>query len=213
MFLLFLAPVTLTIRWLRLGRFTCRRGRWWWWWWRVWWWGIRLYSSGFIQIHLICHVCYFWSLFLLDTGRCRRCHKQILLKIVNGELYPMIFKRICRILHFVIFIKILEYRYIAKLLPLNTVAHNCCISGCFKSLWRSIRGRVIVSRVNRTVLKIYVTKPYQFEPTFAIHREKKQRKKKKEVLLYYVISSKNIGWHPNSASRCWDPDLLMKFFF
>ena len=125
----------------------------------------------------------------------------------------MIFKRICRMLHFVIFIKILEYRYIAKLLPLNTVAHNCCISGCFKSLWRSIRGRVIVSRVNRTVLKIYVTKPYQFEPTFAIHREKKQRKKKKEVLLYYVISSKNIGWHTNSASWCWDPDLLMNFFF
>ena len=66
----------------------------------------------------------------------------------------MIFKCICRMLHFVIFIKILEYRYIAKLLPLNTVAHNCCISGCFKSLWRSIRGRVIVSRVNRIVLKI-----------------------------------------------------------
>ena len=32
----------------------------------------------------------------------------------------------------------------------------------------------------------------------------------KEALLYYVISSKNIRWHPNSAPRCWDPDLLTK---
>ena len=43
-----------------------------------------------------------------------------------------IFKLIFR---FVIFINILEYRYnLLQILPLNTAAHICCVSGCFKSL-------------------------------------------------------------------------------
>ena len=33
---------------------------------------------------------------------------------------------------------------ILQILPLNTAAHNCWVSGCFKSLWCSIRGREIV---------------------------------------------------------------------
>ena len=69
------------------------------------------------------------------------------------------------------------------------------------------------SGVNRTELKMYGAKPYQFEPTYLYLYplregpvQKEERNYSSSILRH--ISSKNIRWHPNSVPRCWDPDLL-----
>ena len=88
------------------------------------------------------------------------------------------------------------------------MVHICCVSGCFKSLWR-----IVYEERDGTEQSLKFMAPNHISSNWLIYREKNQHKKKKEALLYHVISSKNICWHPNSALRCWDPDLLTKYIF
>ena len=92
---------------------------------------------------------------------------------------------------FVIFIKILEYRYIANFASEDRRAYLLCQQDVSRvcDVYEEERSW---SGVNRTVLKIYAALSVRTDLSTVIHREKDQRKKKKEALLYYVISSKSI---------------------
>ena len=46
-----------------------------------------------------------------------------------------------------------------------------------------MRGRKIVAGVNRTVLRMYGAKPYQFEPTYPPRKEAAQKKERSASIL------------------------------
>ena len=108
-----------------------------------------------------------------------------------------------------IYSKIFSLKFLLFMIRLRGAADICCVSGCFKSLWRSIWGREIVAGVNQTVFRMYGTKPYQFEPTYPLREEPAQKEERSASILHHKFQK-----HPLTLQFCIvAPDLLPHMFF
>ena len=97
----------------------------------------------------------------------------------------MIFKCIFCLLHFVIFVKILEY--IANFASEHRGAYLLCQRKFqeFEVVYEEERSW---SRVNRTVLKIYGAKSYQFKPTYLPLSTERRTSAKRRKKCFYTMS-------------------------
>ena len=97
-----------------------------------------------------------------------------------------------------IYSKIFSLKFLLFMIRMRGAADICCVSRCFKSLWCSIRGKEIVAGVNQTVLWMYGTKPYQFEPTYPLREEPAQEEEERSASILHHKFQK----HPLTLQFC-----------